>query len=536
MQSVKNLIKPLTALLLLNSGFASYRLLPVLENFAPLTFLLPMGELMIVFVLLAGTRFRGARIAAALCILSFLVFFLIGELFFRIIYLEHFDMVSDMQLIPNFFVMLLQGTNLSANFIRTAAVIMTVAVIILSAYGFMAVIRTIIRKSADSRDVLSNRKIKIALSAAAVLLMLGPFGSPVSQSVRMISGGRVSEPAPISYDVETEELTEPALQVQEPEWVFPGIKDSDVHFVVIESYGAVLFQKEEYTDIMRDVYEELQMRLSNENMLVRSGFVRSPAFGGRSWLADATLLAGAQIANQKIYDERVRSGEKAYLLTEMKEAGYWSCYVAPGSTQASAEWKNAYPFDTYLLQDDFGYQGPNISFGAMSDQYMFYAFASNHLRDDRKEFAFYLLVSSHTPFVRIPVYKEDWDFSQQGREYENGYLRYFENNWLYGNELAEGYLEGIRYSLTTTIQYLTNILNGRNFMLIIGDHQPRTPVSGPNAGYPVLFHIIFPAESSISFPESWTLSSSLVPPKLPTDYKELPEMAAVPHLIEHIIK
>ncbi len=536
MQSVKNLIKPLAVLLLLHAGFAFYRLIPVLENFSPLTFLLPMGEIMIVFVLLIGTRFRRARTVAALCILSFLVFFLLGELFFRIIYLEHFDMISDMQLIPNFFVMLLQGTNLPANFIRTAAVMMTGSFIILTAYGVMAVIRTIIRKSAGSGDVLSNRKIEIALSAIAVLLMLGPFDSPVSQSLRMISGGRVSDPSPISYDVETEELTGTALQDQEPEWVFPGIKDSDVHFVVIESYGAVLFQKKEYTDILRDVYAELQMRLNDENMLVRSGFVRSPAFGGRSWLADATLLAGVQIANQKIYDERIRNGEKAHLLTEMKEAGYWSCYVAPGSTQASAEWKNAYPFDTYLLQDDFDYQGPNISFGAMSDQYMFYAFAVNHLKEDRKEFAFYLLVSSHTPFVRIPMYKEDWDFSQKGREYENGYLRYFENNWLYGDELAEGYLEGIRYSLTTTVHYLTNILYGRNFMLIIGDHQPRTPVSGPNAGYPVLFHIVFPAESSLSFPEGWTLSSGLVPPELPTDYRELPTMAAMPHLIEQIIK
>ena len=536
MQSVKKLVKPLTALLLLHSGFASYRLMPVLENFAPLTFLLPMGEIIIVFILLWEGRCRWARIAAAFFILSFLLFFLIGELFFRIIYLEHFDMISDMRLIPNFFVMLLQGTNLPAGFLRVIAVVITVSVIVLSAYGLMAVIKIIIRKSADNLRILSRRTMKAVLIAAAILLAAGPFDSPVSQTMEMMVRGHLSEPSKISYAVETEKLSEAALQVQEPRWAFPGIEDSDIHFVVIESYGAVLSQKEEYADFMGDVYADLQARLDDEGMLVRSGFTRSPAFGGRSWLADATLVAGVQIANQRMYDERIREGEKAYLLTEMKRKGYWSYYVAPGSTRASEGWKNAYPFDTYLLQDDFDYQGPNISFGTMSDQYMFYSFAANYLKEDKKEFAFYLLVSSHTPFVRIPVYKEDWDFSQKGREYEDNYIKYFENNWLYGNELAEGYLEGIGYSLTTTIHYLTDILDGKNFMLIIGDHQPRKPVSGPDAGYPVLFHIIFSEESHISFPESWTLSSGLVPPALPSNHKDLPEMAAIPHLIEQIIK
>ncbi len=276
--------------------------------------------------------------------------------------------------------------------------------------------------------------------------------------------------------------------------------------------------------------------LKDDGWMVRSGYVLSPAFGGRSWLADATLLTGEQIVNQKVFDERLKKGEAASLLKEMKNAGYRSYYIAPGSTRASEEWKRAYPFDSYFLQADFAYEGPFVGFGKMTDQYIYDFFAENIMRDDEKEFAFYLLVSSHTPFERIPVYKPDWDFSLKGREYEKGYIKYFENNWLHGNELAEGYLEGISYSLETTIHYLTEILPDKQFMLIIGDHQPRKPVSIPDPGYPVLFHIILPSDYSGTFPEEWNLSYGLIPPELPYNYNDLPEMASIPGLVEQLIK
>ena len=125
----------------------------------------------------------------------------------------------------------------------------------------------------------------------------------------------------------------------------------------------MLFQKPEYTEFILKLYERLLPLLDDDGWAVRTGFVLSPAFGGRSWLADATLLTGEQIVNQRVFDDRLEKGEPAYLLNLLKNAGYLSYYIAPGSTRASEEWKKAYPFDSYFLQSDFAYEGPLIGFG-----------------------------------------------------------------------------------------------------------------------------------------------------------------------------
>ncbi|OQX28735.1 MAG: hypothetical protein B0D92_07350 [Spirochaeta sp. LUC14_002_19_P3] len=515
------IIKAIVAAVLLHIGFAGYRLLPVLGDFHPIGFLLPMGELMLVFVLLSPGTSRKTTTAAALALLSFLVFFGVGEIFYRLIYMEHFSPIYDMQLIPNFFVMMLQRTGLPAVPIRIASVIITLAALLASAYALLILIRE------TSRIFLGSRKMKILVSALALLFILvAPPFSPSAQTL-----------AALLHKPEAPALSAPP-PVEEPtqEWNFAAIEDSSIHFVVVESYGAALFQKQEYIPLMSGVYADLQRLLDEHELAVKSGFVRSPAFGGRSWLADATILTGVQIENQKIYDARVADGERAWWLELMQRSGYTCYYVAPGTSQADAQWRYAYPFDVYLLQNDFQYEGPPISFGLTTDQYLLHEFAANYLQNDMKQFAFYLLVSAHTPFDRIPVYKEDWQFPLKGREYADGYVRYFENNWLHGNELAEGYIEGMSYSLTSTIHYLTDKVSGKKFMLIIGDHQPRIPVSGPNPGYPVIFHIIYSQEFHLAFPDSWTLSNALVPPTLPANYQDIPEMAAIPSLIEKIIR
>ncbi|MBN1687015.1 MAG: hypothetical protein JW852_10190, partial [Spirochaetales bacterium] len=263
--------------------------------------------------------------------------------------------------------------------------------------------------------------------------------------------------------------------------------------------------------------------------------VRSPAFGGRSWLADATLLTGEQIDDQNDFENRMLREDPARLPVLMGNAGYHRIYAAPGTSKTQEGWLRTYPFDNYLLRYDFDYEGPFISFGAMPDQYIFDRVQRDHLLEDRKEFVLYLLVSSHVPFETIPEYKPDWDFSLNGREYESGYLEHFDNDWLSGNELAEGYIAGISYTLTAAVHYLTERLSQVELMLIIGDHQPRKPVSVPGSGYPVPFHLIVPDSFQPAIPPSWSLSNTLMPPDSPQDENELPAMSAIPILIESIV-
>ena len=137
------------------------------------------------------------------------------------------------------------------------------------------------------------------------------------------------------------------------------------------------------------------------------------------------------------------------------------------------------------------------------------------LRPDGKDFALYLLVSSHVPFELVPVYKEDWSFPLRGKEYGTDLLRRFDNDWLGGNELAEGYLASIDYSLHSAVGLFTRKLEGLNVGLILGDHQPRKPVSHTSADFQVPIHLVIPrslySRTLLPMLSAWNLSSGFEP-------------------------
>ncbi len=541
MRSFSKLYRPVLLLIFFHSVFFSYRLLPTIESFTPLWFILPAGEVFLMALLLFPGRLQKIRFWVCLMFSGTLLLYNMGEIFYRFFYMENFHFLKDIPLIPGMFVMLIPDGILSPYFIRVLSVIFTV--------GLIAILTWIILIPAKVFLKTNSTSIRFPMLFSTMIIALGlmlvfPDYSPGIQIIKGVSAsenGRVGiEDIPEVYDKPITPETGGAWVADEPvesgiSWKFPGIKDMDVHIVVVESYGATLFQRPEYIETIENLYNRLEPLLQMDGWTAQTGFVLSPAFGGRSWLADATLLTGIHMVNQQIFDEKIAEGSPAELLKLMGDAGYYRHYVAPGTTNTSEEWKIAYPFENYMIRPDFGYEGPNISFGTLTDQFALSVFSENHLQDKRNDFAFYVLVSSHTPFVRIPIFKPDWYFSLNGREYEDGYLKFFENNWLYGNELAEGYLAGISYSLETTVSYLTEILSDQEFMVIIGDHQPRKPVSGSNPGYPVPFHIIVPAENPLTFPESWVLSHGLQPPVLPSNHDGIPKMAEIPRLIRSLL-
>ena len=527
--------------LLLHLFLSSYRLFPIIENYNPLMIFLPMGELIIVFILILPGKYHKFRFVLSLIITSVLLFYNLGEIFYRHFYLENFHMIDDMKLIPGLFTMLVPGDLIPAGFIRIFSVFFSFTVILALSILFLSPVLKLYR-------IFYFKKWTVFfLSAAAFLIiLLTPDYSPLINVIKDLPPGRIlsskqntdkneGNKSERSEDTGSGEAGGVKTADQEKITSNLGIGEADIHLVVVESYGAALFQKPEYQDHILDLYSYLEPLLIDDGWEIRSGYVRSPAFGGRSWLADATLLTASQINSQQIFDKIISEGEPAHLLKILSDFGYYRYYIAPGTTKTSDEWKTAYPFDRYIIRKDFGYEGPNIAFGTLTDQFALNRFSETFLNSSLKEFAFYLLVSSHTPFVRIPVFKEDWDFSLNGKEYETGYLNIFENNWLTGKELAQGYLEGISYSLETTVRYLTEKLTQDEFMVVIGDHQPRKPISPPDPGYPVVFHIITPAKNRVQISAKWNLSSSLTPPVLPEDYDDIPEMAEIPLLIEKLI-
>jgi hypothetical protein len=533
------MLRPLLALLATHLLFSSYLLLAI-ESDRWFFWLIPPFELILAawFLLSRGKTERSAspRNWGAAALFALLTYRLAGELFYRFFYLQNFSILNDSSLMVGFAGMLMGETALPPLLLGIAVWVLTIALLI----SIGKLLGLAFQKIAGESPLLPGLGwtlpiLAASLASAFLIPTLSPVGSLAADVMEQASLRRAANAAMALADQSPPASPAAASDQEQEDYVFPIIRDQDVHFFVIESYGATLYMRDEYLEAIQSTYGELEPRLRSRGWDIYTGFVRSPAFGGRSWLADSSLLTGTFLANQAIFEAEISDGLPAQMLTFMADAGYHRIYAAPGTNGATDEWKIAYPFEEYLERYNYGYQGPFLNLGAMSDQYVLDRVGRFHIEEERRDFAMYILVSSHVPFTIIPQYKPDWDFSRFGREYEDGYLSYFDNNWLSGNELAEGYLAGIDYSLRSIEGYIETHLDDQGFILIIGDHQPRKPVSVPTAGYAVPFHILTRRGTPLQFPAEWTLSRTLMPPPLPPDESVLGTIADIPGLVQELL-
>lgn len=471
--------------------------------------LIPLGELLLIVGILArfGER-RGCRWIVTIPT-AFLLVYNGGETFYRYFYMSRFHPASDLLLLPGLTRMLLPTVPVP-DFVLGILAVLT--------GGGLAIVLANLMVGALSRVVMPLRRLSLSLIVAGIVVMaLIPRQSPLVTLVSREFLEGDSTPANVSpsasdpdpYNVPVPSTALPPSSVRD----VPVSELPDLHMLVIESYGSTLLETEEYRDFITPLYESLENELTGYT--VYSGLFRSPAFGGRSWLADGTLLTGIYISDQKRYDDFASSGDEALLLKDLARYDYFRIYAAPGTRDAPDEWRSAYPFDRYLLRYDFGYEGPFLTLGAMSDQFILNEVADHYLQPGRRDFVYALLVSSHVPFEVIPVYREEWAFPRRGKEYEDGDLRYFDNDWLSGKELAEGYLAGIAYSLRTAVGYATEKITERGIVLILGDHQPRKPVSHSVAGYAVPLHLLIPDSIPAETVRDFTSHGDLAPGFLP---------------------
>jgi hypothetical protein len=263
---------------------------------------------------------------------------------------------------------------------------------------------------------------------------------------------------------------------------------------------------------MRPVYLQEEADLRDAGFHILSHFLDSPITGGRSWLADATLLTGIRVTTQHIYNELVGANKKN-LTHELKDAGYYSVLAAPGTTKTWQQWKSFYFFDDYLVQGDFSYKGPELNFGSMPDQFLLdYARKEIMTHDTGKPlFLMAILVSSHTPFSVVPAYIPDWNMIGDGSIYYDVKNSYYKNTWLTGGEYPEGYTASVGYVIKVISEFLVKFVHDESLVVIVGDHQPRFPVREKGSSSSVIIHLISRSEDLIAPFRSYGYSSGLRP-------------------------
>jgi len=248
---------------------------------------------------------------------------------------------------------------------------------------------------------------------------------------------------------------------------------ADVLFFLIESYGAVAFRNHDFLQRLRPAFDSLATVVGSSGYAVASAAMNSPTYGGRSWLAHATLASGARIGDEREYSVLLRQQRTSLTLASFfQRSGYRTVLVQPGTTRRFPEGM-VQGFTQQYFRPDLDYHGPAHGWATMPDQY---TVDFVHRREvDRPRaplFIQYALVSSHAHWAVQPPLVEDWSTLEQGRIFHQLAPRTYPVEWTTMYRGGDAYVESILYDLEVLKRYIVQRLERPTLIIVMGDHQP----------------------------------------------------------------
>jgi len=261
---------------------------------------------------------------------------------------------------------------------------------------------------------------------------------------------------------------------------------ANVYLFLVESYGQAAVERPELKQVIFPAFEAFASELGKKGFFLASSILDAPTYGGRSWLAHATLWTGVRTTDQLEFD-LLYAEKPSSIASFFKAAGYRTVLVQPGTTRP---WHDGefHPFDRAYYKGGFDYAGPAFAWATMPDQYVLDFVRRCEIdRASGPVFAHYVLVSSHAPWSELPVLIDDWGQIQNGSIYARREPIRFPVVWPNFENASEAYIRGIEYDLVVLRRYIAEFIRDASLIIILGDHQPVVEVThdSPSAGVPI---------------------------------------------------
>ncbi|MBD0415298.1 LTA synthase family protein [Oryzicola mucosus] len=274
--------------------------------------------------------------------------------------------------------------------------------------------------------------------------------------------------------------------------LFGAVAGRDVVLIFIESYGRSAVEDPRYAKTTLPRLHSIEQRLSETRLHAASGWLGAPTVGGLSWLAHGTFLSGLWIENQARYDLLMRS-KRPSLNRLFSAAGWESIAIMPAITMA---WPEAayYGYDRVFAAADLGYRGQPFNWITMPDQYTLSTFErvarSPSRAAGKPVMAEIALISSHAPWTPVPQLV-GWEDVGDGTIFNAQAVAGDPPAvvWSDPERVRQHYIATIDYSLSAVGDYITRF-GGDALFIVVGDHQPASIITGPNASRDVPIHII----------------------------------------------
>jgi phosphatidylglycerophosphate synthase len=375
----------------------------------------------------------------------------------------------------------------SANLAVAAIVVLLVGLL---ALPVLALVR-LTRVAAGHRDW--------ALRAAAVLgvawVALRVLGAPVASTsaatlaVREVQAVRTGLHA---HEVLAREIPRDRFRATPGDRLLTGLRGKDVLLLFVESYGKVAVQGSSFSPGVDAVLDQGTAQLRSSGFSSRSAFLASSTFGGLSWLAHSTLQSGIRIGTQRGYDQLVKS-ERLTLSGAFKRAGWRAVVDDPANKRAWREGSAFYHYDKIYDRRNVGYRGPGFGLPPMPDQYVLSALQRLELSRRHRPplFAEVDLISSHAPWTRIPRLVP-WDEVGDGSIFDRVAAEESTRAKLFGDadRARAAYGHSIEYTMSTIASFVAHYGDDQLVVVLLGDHQPATIVTGQGASHDVPISII----------------------------------------------
>ncbi len=310
-------------------------------------------------------------------------------------------------------------------------------------------------------------------------------------------------------DFRTAAATDPANDMADPLFALRG---RDVLVVFVESYARTSLATPAYAALHRPILEQAQATMAAAGIGMVSGWLTSPIEGGQSWLAHATLSSGLRIPDQTRHDALLASPRRT-LYQIAQAAGWHTVAVSPAITMDWPEGARL-GFDTLIDRDAMRYRGLPFNWITMPDQFTLARFRDRLPPDQRPLFAQITLISSHAPWVPVPV-PVAWDAVGEGQVF-NPMTQGSdppEVVWQDQDRIRDQYAKSIAYSLTVLLDWAARQGPDGPLIVILGDHPPAAFVNrmaGRAGARDVPMHLIGPP-GVLAAVRGWGWTPGLIP-------------------------
>jgi phosphatidylglycerophosphate synthase len=340
-----------------------------------------------------------------------------------------------------------------------------------------------------------STRVVVLLAAVAMVSALfgaqlgpvGPIASTDSARLAYTHATQVLDDLRDQRDF-VRELEQDPFRNTTPDDLLSGLRGKDVLLVFVESYGRTALD----LPVVESALDAGDRRLRRAGFSSRSGFLTSPTFGGLSWLAHITLQSGLWVDNQRRYDHLVTL-DRLTLADAFGRAGWRTVADVPANSEDWPAGRTYYHFDQVYDRRKMGYAGPRFSWASMPDQYALAALQRLELEKPNRApvMAEIDLVSSHAPWAPLPRLV-DWSRVGDGSVFDPMPVEGEspQDVWRDPDLVKAAYAESVAYSLNALTSFVQHFHDRDLVLVVLGDHQPASIVSGEGASHDVPVSII----------------------------------------------